>query len=216
MPTIVTRGLGYDEGRRIYVIGDSFAAELIVEDPLVAELEWDEVVLSELDWEDTVGGPISAQLVISEDLSAEVNIEEVLIGYILEEGATMSTTGEIRINMYTREDRTLTLNLKYPDGAPVDLTGGKGIFTVKEKSADLDAAAIFQKKTSSAGGSDDEFDFVNAEGGKAEIYIVPDDTLTVAPGIYLWDIRITLANLKTYTILRGRISFKESITKTLP
>jgi hypothetical protein len=118
--------------------------------------------------------------------------------------------------MYTREDRTLTLNLKYPDGEPTDLTDAKGIFTVKEKSSDGDDAAIFQKRTLSAGGSDDEFDFTNPEGGKAEIYIVPEDTLTVTPGIYLWDIRITLANQKTYTVLRGRISFKDSITKTLP
>lgn len=216
MPTIITRGLGYDEGRRIYIIGDSFVVELVVEEPLVASLDWDEDVLTELDWEDTVGGPLGAQLVISEALNAELDPEEALIGYILEEGSTMSTTGEIRINMYTREDRTLTLNLKYPDGSPVDLTDAKGIFTVKEKSSDTDANAIFQKKTASAGGSDDEFDFTNAEGGKGEIYIVPDDTVNTTPGIYVWDIRITLSNQKTYTVLRGRISFKESITKTLP
>lgn len=181
MPTVLTRGFGYDDNMVVRIIGNAICAELVIEESLIATLDY----------------------------------EDTLNAYLSEEGVDMSGN-EIRINMFAQDDRTLTLTLKYPDGGPVDLTDAKCIFTVKEKGSDTDERALFQKKTASAGGSADDFAIIDALGGKAEIYIVPLDTENANPGIYVWDIQVTLQNLKTYTVLRGRISFKEAVTKTRP
>lgn len=213
MPTIITRGLGYDEPTILLrIIGDEIHADLVVEDPLIAYLE---VVAQEPVATLEAPIPIDGVLEFKDELYGVLLAEDALIGYLSEEGTIMSGS-ELRINMFLRDDRTLSLTLKYPDNTPVDLTSSKLVFTVKEKTSDADSAAIFQKKNTAAGGSDDQFKIINAAGGRAEIYIVPDDTEDTDPGIYLWDVQVVLANLKTYTVLRGRISFKEDVTKTRP
>jgi hypothetical protein len=213
MPTIITRGLGYDEPTIVLrLIGDEIVADLVVEEPLFAYLDVGEdepvaVLQAPL--------PLDAILEFRDELIGVVVSEDALIGYLSEEGLPMSSS-ELRLNMFLRDDRTLSLTLKYPDKQPVNLTNSKCVFTVKEKTSDLDSAAVFQKKTASAGGSVDEFNIIDAAGGKAEIYIIPDDTEDANPGIYLWDVQVTLASGKTYTVLRGRISFKEDVTRTRP
>lgn len=119
-----------------------------------------------------------------------------------------------RIQMYLRDDRTLSLVVNDHNDVPVDLTGAKITFTVKSKMSDPDDQSVFQKKNSAAGGSDSEIKVLDPAGGSAEIYIVPVDTESVDPGNYMWDVQITLANGKTYTVLRGRVTFKEDVTKT--
>lgn len=213
MPTIITRGLGYDAPTIILrVIGDEIRADLVVEDPLIAYLE-----VVEQEPVATLEAPIPLDGVLEfvDELYGVLLVEDALIGYLSEEGTVMSSA-ELRINMFLRDDRTLSLTLKYPDNSPVNLTDSKLIFTVKEKTSDLDADAVFQKKNAAAGGSDAQFKIIDAAGGRAEIYIVPADTENVNPGIYLWDVQVTLANGKNYTVLRGRISFKEDVTRTQP
>lgn len=213
MPTIITRGLGYDEPTIILrIIGDEIHADLVVEDPLIAYLE-----VVEQEPVATLEAPIPLDGVLEfvDELYGVLLAEDALIGYLSEEGTVMSGA-ELRINMFLRDDRTLSLTLKYPDNSPVNLTDSKLVFTVKEKTSDPDVDAVFQKKNTAAGGSDAQFKIIDAAGGRAEIYIVPADTEDTNPGIYLWDVQVTLANGKNYTVLRGRISFKEDVTRTQP
>ena len=123
-----------------------------------------------------------------------------------------SETGKIA--MFIRDDRTLSLTVHQENGTPVNITSAKMWFTVKNRLTDIDSVAVIQKKYSVAGGSDADIRFTEPVNGKAEIYIVPDDTDEVDPGIYVFDIQVTLANGKTYTIARDKITFKEDVTKT--
>ncbi len=120
---------------------------------------------------------------------------------------------DVRITMFTRDDRTLSLTVNDSDGAPVDLTSASLWFTVKARTADLDSEAILQKRNTAAGGSDLQIKVIVALDGTAEIYIVPEDTNEVDPATYVWDVQVKLANDKTYTVIRGRITFKDDITR---
>jgi len=179
MPTIITRGLGYDTPTIIVrSIGDAFNATLVIEDSFLAYLE----------------------------------VETPLCAYLTCEGGMEE---DERIKMFLRDDRTLSLSINNSDNTPVDLTGAKLYFTVKQKMTDPDSSSIFQKKNTAAGGSDAEIKVIDAPGGSAEIYIIPSDTETTDPGNYMWDVQAVLANGKTYTVLRGRVTFKEDVTKEI-
>lgn len=211
MPLIITRGLGEDEGI-VYAkdIGDEFHAQLIVEERLFGflEVKEEDVPVAQ------IREPISIQgtLVSEETMFATVVTQTYYIGYLSDEECPQME--DQRIQMYLRDDRTLSLVVNDHNDVPVDLTGAKITFTVKSKMSDPDDQSVFQKKNSAAGGSDSEIKVLDPAGGSAEIYIVPVDTESVDPGNYMWDVQITLANGKTYTVLRGRVTFKEDVTKT--
>jgi len=217
MPTIITRGLGYDAPTIIITkIASELSGELVVEERLLATLEMleDEVPVATI----TMPIPIVGSIVEEDALVGEIHTTDELVGTIQEEGPPMTT--DTRLVMFLRDDRTLSLTVNVPDSTapsgvlPVDLTGSKVWFTVKTRTSDADDVAIIQKRNTAAGGGDTEIKLTDAVNGKAEIYIVPADTATdVDPGIYVWDVQVTLANDKTYTALRGRITFKEDITK---
>lgn len=211
MPLIITRGLGEDAGVIVIRdIGDEFNALLVVEDRLFGFLEVkdDEIPVAQ------IREPIYVQgtLVSEETMFAVVVTETYYTGYLSDEECPQME--DQRIQMYLRDDRTLSLVVNDHNDVPVDLTGAKLTFTVKSKMSDPDTQAILQKKNSAAGGGDTEIKILNAAGGSAEIYIVPLDTDTTNPGNYMWDVQVTLANDKTYTVLRGRVTFKEDVTKT--
>jgi len=207
MPTIITRGLGYDNPTIIYrQIGDAFSASLVVEDRLRGTLEVEEPPIARL----TSPIPISGSIVEEQIVVAVLNSQDSFIGFISEDGC-MAT--QERIQMFLRDDRTLSLTVNNQDNTPVDLTGSKVYFTLKERTSDSDAAALIKKRNTAAGGGDTEIKIIDASGGKAEIYIVPADTDGMNPGNYVWDVQITLANNKTYTVLRGTATFKEDVTK---
>jgi hypothetical protein len=212
MPLIITRGLGEDEGVIVIRdIGDEFNASLVVEDRLFGFLEVkdDEVPVAII--REPI--PIQGTLVSEETMFATVVTETYYIGYLSDEECPQME--DQRIQMYLRDDRTLSLVVNDHNDDPVDLTGAKITFTVKSKMGDPDDQSIFQKKDAAAGGGDTEIKILDAPGGSAEVYIVPADTLNVSPGNYMWDVQVTLANGKTYTVLRGRVTFKEDVTKTL-
>jgi len=219
VPTIITRGLGYDAPTIIVTrIASEMAGELVVEERLIATLEMleEEVPTGVI----TIPIPIVGAIVAEESLVGEVYTADVLVGTIQEEGLPMTT--DIRLVMFLRDDRTLSLTVNIPDDTepsgvkPADLTDAKVWFTVKTRTSDADDVAIIQKRNTAAGGGDTEIKLTDAVNGKAEIYVVPADTETgVDPGIYVWDVQVTLASNKTYTVLRGRITFKEDITKAL-
>lgn len=210
MPLIITRGLGEDEGIVVVRdIGDEFNARLVVEDRLfgLLRVKEEEVPVG------AIKEPISVRgvLVFEEVLHAQIIATMDFVGYL---NGGCPKMEDQRIQMYLRDDRTLSLTVNDHDDNAVDLTGAKIIFTVKSKMSDPDDKALFQKKNSLAGGDDSEIKILNPSGGSAEIYIVPTDTDNVDPGNYMWDVQVTLANGKTYTVLRGRVTFKGDVTQT--
>jgi len=211
MPLIITRGLGRDESVIVIRdIGDEFNALLVVEDRFFGFLEVkdDDIPVAQIREPIYVRGT----LVSEETMFATVVTETCYTGYLSDEECPQME--DQRIQMYLRDDRTLSLVVNDHNDAPVDLTGASITFTVKSKMSDPDTQAVFQKKNTAAGGGDSEIKVLDPAGGSAEVYIVPADTDTTNPGNYMWDVQITLANGKTYTVLRGRVTFKEDVTKT--
>jgi len=210
MPTIITRGLGYDTPTIVVRdIGDRFNATLVVEDRLRGYLEVVEEDVPVATIRDAI--PVQGTLVLEDWMQATLTTVDTYVGYLYEEGC--APMEDVRIQMYLRDDRTLSLTINDSDDDPVDLTDAKLYFTVKTKMSDPDTSAIFQKKNAAAGGGDTEIKVTDATGGAAEIYVVPADTEDVNPGNYMWDVQVILANGKTYTVLRGRVTFKEDVTK---
>jgi len=211
MPTIITRGLGYDEPT---VVSRDIASRLV--GTVVAEARiFGTVRIAD----DAPVGQVRAEPIavfgmveVENPLVGIVSEAQTIIGYLVEEGPLMTTESN-RIVMFLRDDRTLSVTANYEEGGAADLTGAKVWFTVKDKASDPDADALIEKKSSLAGGDDTQIKITNPTGGAAEIYIVPDDTDTMNPGIYSYDVQVTLANGKTYTIVRDRITFKEDVTK---
>lgn len=210
MPTIITWGLGYDEptimlpgvfteivGR--VVVEDRVRGTVTVEEPPIGRVQAAPI-------------PIFGSVVVEDRILGILRSVQAVLGVLKEEGPLMSLEVN-KITMFIRDDRTLSVSVNTDDGTPVDLTGAKLWFTVKERSSDTDLQALISKKNLEAGGSDTQIKVISASTGKAEIYIVPADTLSVNPGTYLYDIQVTLANTKTYTITRDKITFKEDVTK---
>ncbi len=138
MPTIITRGLGYDEPTVIQrIIGDRLYGEIIVLDRISGVLEAEDP---------SPVGTLSSPIFIT----GAIHVEEALFGAIsavdvisgsLQEECSMS---DVRINMYLRDDRTLSLTIREGEDAgsdPVNLTGAKLWFTVKNKTSDPDTSA---------------------------------------------------------------------------
>lgn len=212
MPTILTKGLGYDEPTIVY---HDIASELIASVVLLARIA--AIVVPE---EPPVGRvratPVSlfGTVTLSDALRGVVSNTQAILGVLKEEGPLMSLEVN-KITMFIRDDRTLSVSVNQDDGTPVNLTSAKIWFTVKARTSDTDDQALIQKKNTAAGGGDDQIKIVVAAQGKMEVYLVPDDTEDLDPGTYIYDIQVTLASGKTYTVARDKITFKEDVTKTM-
>lgn len=212
MPTIITRGLGYDEPSIIHHDVASFLVGKVV-----AEARLCGTVVVEAPPAGKVAVapiPIFGTVTLSNELQGRVRAAQVIFGVLKEEGLLMPLEANT-IVMYIRDDRTLSVSVNTDTGDPVNLTDAKMWFTVKQRFADPDDKALIQKRTANAGGSDSQIKIITPATGKAEIYIIPEDTQLINPGTYVYDIQVMLANGKTYTITRDKITFKEDVTKTI-
>jgi len=109
------------------------------------------------------------------------------------------------IDLNSGDNRTIRLYVKNPDLDIVNLTGATCLFTVK---TDKEISAItFQKSTAVSG----QGEIGDIELGEVFFYIVPEDTESIDIRQYVFDIRVNLANGKTYTVLEGVIDLQKSI-----
>jgi len=109
------------------------------------------------------------------------------------------------IQIYANNDRTLRVFVKTPSLDVVDLTGAVGVLTVKtDKTA---TTPVFVKHTDVA----EEGQIGAADQGEMFFYIVPDDTKSLDIRQYVFDVKVTLSNGKTYTILEGVIDLLQSV-----
>lgn len=159
--------------------------------------------------------PIEGVVVTENLIFGVVDVEQTIVGVVKEEGPLM-TVATNHLALFIRNDRTFPVSVNYSTtGNPVDLTGAKIWFTVKTRPKDEDADALVFKRNTAAGGGDTEIKVTNVAGGQLDVYLVPADTENVDMGTYDYGIRVTLANGKTYTIVRDKITLKEDVTKTL-
>ena len=212
MPTIITRGLGYDEPTIIQrVVASEITGEVVASSPVLGTMrvEDESVPVGTVAAEPF---PIFGVVSVSDLVQGTVTSSQEIIAVLKEEGPLMSFESN-RITMFIRDNRKLEVTITYPNGDPVDLTDSKIWFTVKAKTSDPDSAAKIMKRNTKAGGGDTEIKIINAAGGLAEVYIVPADSDGLNPGTYIYDVQVTLANDETYTVVRDRITFKEDVTR---
>lgn len=111
----------------------------------------------------------------------------------------------VMIDLNTGDNRTFRVYVKNPDLDIVNLTGALCLFTVKTDKAT--SAITFQKSTAYP----DQGEIGSPDQGEVFFYIVPEDTESLAIRQYVFDIRVTLASGKTYTVLDGVIDLQKSV-----
>lgn len=209
MPTILTRGLGYDEPTIIKrVFGNEIVTQITVEDTILAVVKPDDSPVAIVE---SVSFNVIGVVRVEDTVRCTVVTIQDIRGVLKEEGPLMSFEDN-QIRMFKGDNRTLKAAMSYPDGAVVDLTDSELRFTVKERTSDTQALAKITKANTAAGGDDTQIKITNAAGGACEVYLVPADTETLNPGTYYWDIEVILADGKKITAVRDRITLKDDVT----
>ena len=92
------------------------------------------------------------------------------------------------------------------DGVTEPLTGATVFFTVKttEYSSDTDDSDAVISKTITS--------HVDAAAGETEIEIEPDDTATLTPGTYFYDVIVKESDDRIYKVDEGKIKLDGSPT----
>ena len=123
----------------------------------------------------------------------------------------MASCCEKNIEMFLKRDRTIRITVS---GAG-DLTGSKIWFAVKEDKDDSDDDAIIMKKSANNDGSADQADVVDGPGGVIEVYIKPEDTSAIDPGVYIYGVAIETSSGRLLQVVDpSKISFKKSVPMT--
>lgn len=121
----------------------------------------------------------------------------------------MSGNIDTKIEMYRGDnfDR-LYIFKKKSDGTVYALTDAEIILTVKKG---YDSPILFQLKNTAAEGGPDEIEDVDLVNGKFRIHIVPANTTSTTPGLYIYDIQIKLAG-KTKSYVKNMFKLKGDMT----
>ncbi len=111
------------------------------------------------------------------------------------------------VYMYRGDDCTLEATAADLNGIPISLAGGSAVLTVRDSA---DGTLIFSKSTAVPA----QGVIADAARGKAEFYIVPPDTSALLKTTtYMYDVKITTSQLKTYTIAVGNFVVKLNVKK---
>lgn len=105
------------------------------------------------------------------------------------------------------ESKTFLMTVRDSNKQPVDLTGGKVWFTVKNRVEDV--GAIISKKNLAAGGVDGQILITLPQTlaaiGQAQIFLDPADTAGLDPEASYWcDAWVQLTSGKRYQVLSNR------------
>lgn len=209
MPTIITRGLGYDAPTVIdRRFGDHIVAQVVIRDSILGTVAPDDTPVAYVSAPVSIRGTIS----VSNIVQAVVVVKQVIRGVMTEEGPYMNCSEDNHVRMTKGDNRDLEVTLTWPNGDPVDLTDSELRFTVKEKLSDPQSAAKITKANAKAGGGDTEIKIINPAGGRLDVYLVPTDTEDLDPATYQWDIEVILATGKKITAVKDRITLKADVT----
>jgi len=103
--------------------------------------------------------------------------------------------------------KTLCLTVKDKDGLPVDLTGSTIYLTVKKN--EKEKHALIQKISSDVA----QIEIPNPTDGTAKIYIVPEDTISLAATRYKFDVWVILSSGERYVVVAPSVfEVKSGIT----
>lgn len=119
------------------------------------------------------------------------------------------------MDIYRGDHRTLELTVRDANGA-ANLGGTSIWFTLKRDINDPDSKAVITKKNTAAGGGDAQIKITDAPNGKAEIYIVPDDTNNLNPPAYPlhFDVQVKTVGGEVYTVLKGTMNILADVTRS--
>jgi len=117
------------------------------------------------------------------------------------------TTNKLEITIGDNE--TLEVEITDEDDNLISLADTKIWFTVRKNYTD--ETFLIQKKNTLAGGSDDEIKVIGI--GLCEIYILSEDTKSMLPIMYVYDVQINNSIYGTKTIISNRIFLKPEVTK---
>jgi len=108
------------------------------------------------------------------------------------------------LDLYADNNKTYHIYVKDRNLEPIDLTGATCVLTVKDEKG---GTTVIQKSTAVAG----QGEIGAPDQGEAYFYIVPADTSALAYQQYVYDVKVTLANTKTYTVLEGIINLLQPV-----
>ena len=91
--------------------------------------------------------------------------------------------------------RTVYLLVEAPEGGALNLTGAFVYFTVKRRVED--AYPLLQKTSTLA----EDIALVAPREGRVEIYLTPNDTKNMAPGVYVFDVWVVMADGKRHPVV---------------
>jgi hypothetical protein len=114
---------------------------------------------------------------------------------------------ENAVSIVRGTSRTLSLKVKDADGNPVNLTGATVYFTVKQKAKDK--YWLIQKISTDIA----QVEIPNPTDGIAKIYLVPEDTVSLATTRYMFDVWVILSSGERYVVVAPSVfEVKDSIT----
>lgn len=208
MPLVIGRGYGRDDQIIIQrVIGDEVIVQVRLSDVLQVVVEQDEDPFVQI--ADSI--PVFATVQLEDAISCVVELTQTIHTVVSPEGDCMSTNDN-SIRMFRGDNRDADITANWPDNTPIDFTSAKLTMTVKERAADADVDALFQRKNTAAGGSDDEIYTPLPASGQFTVHIVPANTADMDPGVYVYDIQAILSSGKVLTLVKDKFILKADVT----
>jgi hypothetical protein len=110
------------------------------------------------------------------------------------------------MELYRDDDRRLRVYIRDGDLNIIDLTGATCLFTAKINKGD--ATPVIQKSTANPS----EGIIGAADEGECFFFIVPADTENLDICQYVYDVRVTLSDGKTYTTVEGVLNLLEPVS----
>jgi hypothetical protein len=101
----------------------------------------------------------------------------------------------MNISIYKGDDKSFSLEVTDQDDAIINLSGGELLFNVTDWQSNLKFSKVSSDPT--------QIEITDAEAGLADIHILPADTASLDPDIYIGYIKFTNAAGKLYTISEG-------------
>lgn len=117
---------------------------------------------------------------------------------------------ENAVTVYRGSSKTLKLTVTDSDGDAVDLTGARIVLSAKKDISDRDP--VIQKDSQGVG----EVEVTSPREGKAEIYLIPEDTQNLDACTYVFDVWVVLASGERYPVIRSSELVVESGVTVLP
>lgn len=121
----------------------------------------------------------------------------------------MIESTDTKITMYRGDNFDRLYNFKkLSDNSDYVLTDAEIILTVRKG---YDSPILFQLKNTAAGGGSDEIEDTDLSKGQFTIHIIPINTASMLPGLYIYDIQIKLAG-KTKTYVKNMFKLEGDAT----